>query len=178
MIGSENSRASAARLSSFCSSRFSSSDGATYTYTTPTAATATAKTSSASRVRMSRRATRAPSVFGVAEAVPDAAHGEQVLGVLGVLLDLLAQVADVDVDRPRVAEGRVAPDPGQQHLAREDPAGVAGERLEDLELDVRRLDVLVADLDGALGEVHPQLADLERLVVAELLVALGPRGPA
>src|SRR5258708_4361634 len=51
----------------------------------------------------------APSV-AVAEAVADAPYREQVLGLLGVQLDLLAQVADVHVDRARVAVRRVAPD--------------------------------------------------------------------
>ena len=46
----------------------------------------------------------------VPEAVPHAAHREQVLGAPRVGLELLAQVADMDVDRARVAVGRVAPD--------------------------------------------------------------------
>ena len=65
------------------------------------------------------------SAVAVAEAVADAAHREEVLRLLGVELELLAQVADVDVDRARVAEGGVAPDARQQHLAREHPARVA-----------------------------------------------------
>ena len=60
-------------------------------------------------------------------------------GALGVALELLAQVADVDVDRARVAVGGVAPDLLEQHLARLDPARRAGERGEDLELDVGEL---------------------------------------
>ncbi len=74
----------------------------------------------------------------------------------------------MDVDRARVAEGRVAPDAGQQHLAGEHAAGVAGQRAEDLELDVGRLDVLAAHAHGPLGEVDAQLAHLERLVRREL----------
>ena len=41
----------------------------------------------------------------------DAAHREQVLRVLGILLELLAEVSDMDVDRARVAVRGVSPDP-------------------------------------------------------------------
>src|SRR4051794_18843864 len=101
----------------------------------------------------------------VAEAVAHAAHREEVLRVLRVRLQLLAQVADVDVDRARVAVGRVAPDPRQQHVAREDAARVAGQSVEDLELDERQLDRRAADPDRALGRVDLQLVDGERQLV-------------
>src|SRR6478609_9506293 len=58
-----------------------------------------------------------PSV--VAEPVADSAHGEDVLRLLGVALELLAQVPDVDVDRAGVAERGVAPHALEQHVARE-----------------------------------------------------------
>ena len=76
------------------------------------------------------------------EAVADAAHGEEELGLLGVALELLAQVADVDVDGARVAVLGVAPDVLEQGLAAEHPAGRAGEGAEDLELDVGDADLL------------------------------------
>ncbi len=57
------------------------------------------------------------------EAVADAAHGEEELGLLRVALDLLAQVADVDVDGARVAVLGVAPDVLEQRLAGEHAAG-------------------------------------------------------
>src|SRR5919199_991645 len=105
-----------------------------------------------------------PLVLDVAEAVADSAHGEEVLRLLGVALELLAQVTDVDVDRPRVAVGAVAPDAGEEHVARPHAARVRREGGEDLELDVGRLDVLAAHADAALGEVDAQLVDLERLL--------------
>ena len=37
------------------------------------------------------------------EAVADPSHGEDQLRLVRILLDLLAEVADVDVDRPRLA---------------------------------------------------------------------------
>src|SRR5215217_4391504 len=90
---------------------------------------------SASRLRSDRIRTR---LLLVAEAVADAAHCEDVLGLLGVGLELLAQMADVDVDRPWIAVGRVSPHAREQHVAREHAPGGRGERAEDLELHERR----------------------------------------
>src|SRR2546423_13862926 len=112
-----------------------------------------AANSSASLLLSEMRTERLP--LGVAEAIPDASHGEQVLGVLGVALDLLAQVADVDVDRARIAVGGIAPDPCQQHVPGEHAAGRAGERREDLELDERQLRLLPAHADRTLREIDP-----------------------
>src|SRR3954453_7337066 len=92
--------------------------------------------SSVSRPRIERgRRTGSLGGVGVAEAVADAAHGEDVLGRLRVGLELLAQVTDVDVDGTRVAVGGVTPHPAEEHVAGEDAARRAGERPEDLELD-------------------------------------------
>src|SRR3954454_12890511 len=99
----------------------------------------------------------------VSEVVPHAAHGEEELRILRIALHLLAQMADVDVDRAWVAEGRVAPQAVEQHRAAEHPARVAGEDREDLELHVGEADRLFANLDGALGEVDAQVARLDRL---------------
>src|SRR3954453_2123644 len=111
----------------------------------------------------------------VAEAVADSAHGEEVLRLLGVELELLAQVADVDVDRPRVAVCAVAPDAGEEHVARPDAAGVRRERREDLELHVRRRDLGAAYAHAPLGEVDAQLVDVQRLLVGD---RVAPRHPA
>src|SRR5437763_14819819 len=91
-----------------------------------------AKKRSASRLRIER--TSRPRSL-VAEPVPHAADREDQLGLLGVGFDLLAEVADVDVDRARVAVVRAAPYALQQHLPGEDPTRAARERVEDLELD-------------------------------------------
>src|SRR3954453_13098184 len=97
---------------------------------------------SASRTRMD--CTRLPLV---AEAVAHSPHREDVLGLLGVALELLAQVPDVHVDGARVAIGRVSPDPGQQLVATEHPAGVPGEGAEDLELHEGQAHLLAPQLD-------------------------------
>src|SRR5689334_24961513 len=78
----------------------------------------------------------------LAEAVADAAHSEEELRLLGVALELLAQVADVDVDGARVAVLGVAPDVLEQRLAAEHAARRARQRREDLELDVGDADLL------------------------------------
>src|SRR3954454_18979661 len=92
----------------------------------------------------------------VAEAVSDAAYREQVLRLLRIHLDLLAEVADVDVDRARVAVGGIAPDAGQQHVAGEHAARRAGERGEDLELDVGGRHRIPIARDRALARVDAQ----------------------
>src|SRR3954462_11858066 len=98
----------------------------------------------------------------VAEAVADPAHGEDELRLLGIGLELLAQVPDVHVDRARVAIGRVAPHAREQHVAREHPAGAARHRAGDLELNERGLEALLRQLHRALGRVHPQAGGLDR----------------
>src|SRR5437762_8262628 len=94
----------------------------------------------------------------VAEAVAHAAHGEDVLRLLGVALELLAQMANVHVDGARVAIRGIAPYALQQHVAREHPPGRSRQRAEDLELDIGRLDLGRAHPDAPFGEVHLELA--------------------
>src|SRR5215217_9172845 len=91
----------------------------------------------------------------LAENIPDTPRGVDELGVPGVALDLLAQVADVDVDRALVAE-LVAPHPPQERAAREHPAGARRERHEELELGVGEVHLLVGHGDPAAREVDAQ----------------------
>ena len=87
----------------------------------------------------------------VAEAVADAAHGQDVLGRPRLGLELLAQMADVDVDRARIAVVGALPERLEQHPPAEDPARVRRERAQQLELDVRELHRLAAHLDDRGG---------------------------
>src|SRR5918998_543739 len=114
-----------------------------------------------------------PKVLPLAENIPDAPRGVDELGVAGVALDLLAEVADVDVHRALVAE-LVAPHPPEQRAARENPARARGEGHEELELGVGEIHLLAPYGDPAAGEV-----DAEPIVV-ELVGALARRdgGPA
>src|SRR3954452_21849822 len=68
------------------------------------------------------------------ELVPEPTYGEQVLGLVWVPLDLLANPLDVHIERLGVADVVVAPDPLDQELTRQEAAGRPQERLEQLEL--------------------------------------------
>ena len=94
---------------------------------------------------------------------------------MGSLLELLAQMADVDVDGAGVAVLGVAPDVLEQRLAAQHPAGGAGEGAEDLELDVGELRLLAAQGHHAAAEVDRQVAALDRLLLGR--VADHPRAP-
>src|SRR5512145_2572619 len=81
------------------------------------------------------------------EAIPGAAHGEDQLGIARVALDLLAQVADVDVDRARLPVVGAAPQALQQLAPGEHDARARREHHQHLELDERQLHWLAASLD-------------------------------
>src|SRR5581483_3139222 len=100
----------------------------------------------------------------VAKAVADAAYGEDVLGVRGVGLELLAQMPDVDVDRPRVAEVGAAPERLEQHPPAADATWQRGERAEQLELDEGQLDRLAVALDDATRHVDEEPVHLDPLL--------------
>ena len=76
-----------------------------------------------------------------------ARDGEQDLRVAGLVLDLLAQSADVHVDRLLVVElGVVPPDVLDELGATEHLTGVPGEEHQQAELDRRQVDLPVAAL--------------------------------
>src|SRR5438128_941729 len=68
------------------------------------------------------------------ELVAEPAHRQEVLGVVRVTLDLLADALHVDVQCLRVADVVVSPDALDQQLAGEQSAGRPKERFEQLEL--------------------------------------------
>src|SRR6186997_2537146 len=113
-------------------------------------------------MRLARSLSRSRRTPLLPEPVADPAHGEQVLRLLRVLLQLLAQVADVDVDGARVAVVGVAPDVLEQGLAGEDAPRRTRERAEDLELDVGDFDLLGVEGDHAAVEVDRQLVARDR----------------
>src|SRR6201995_96999 len=78
----------------------------------------------------------------VAQAVARAADGLE-LGDAERAVDLVAQVADVDVDDVRAVLVVVVPGVLEQLVAREDLAGVAHERLEELELLGRQVHLVL-----------------------------------
>ena len=77
-------------------------------------------------------------------------------------LELAAQVADEDVDDVRLHVGRVAPDLGEQLVAREHLPGMARERLQQLELAPGQLQVAAAARRDVAARVDDEVADHER----------------
>src|SRR5437016_4005032 len=59
--------------------------------------------------------------------IADARLGQHDLRVVGLVLDLLAQLADIDPQILRVLDMRRPPDRGEDLLVRQHPASVAGE---------------------------------------------------
>src|SRR5437870_7705887 len=76
--------------------------------------------------RMNRRS--------VHEAVAEPPHGDQMDGVVGIHLDLLAEPFDVDVERLRVAEVVGPPHLTDQIVACQEAPSAEQERLQELEL--------------------------------------------
>src|SRR5438552_12722276 len=74
----------------------------------------------------------APSAFR--HPIADARLGQHDLRVIGLVLDLLPQLADIDPQILRVLDMRRAPDRGEDLLVRQHPASVAGEERQQIEL--------------------------------------------
>ena len=107
---------------------------------------------------------RAPPSRRQHEPVADVADGADQRLVLRP--ELGAQPPDVDVDGAGAAEVVVAPDLLQQLVAGEDPAGVLGEVLEQLELLERQVERALPDLGGVRRVVDHDLAGPDHVVVA------------
>src|SRR6266851_967646 len=81
-------------------------------------------------------------LFGVGEAVAHATFGEDIAWVGGVVLELLAQVVDVQADVVRGVAVLGAPDATEQCLVGNDHARVRGEVVQQPELGRPQLDLL------------------------------------
>ena len=88
----------------------------------PSAPATTRSSASARRKPDAADPGAAPGHSALPEAVADAAHGQDQLRLVRILLDLLAQVADVHVDRARLAVVGAAAEALEQLPAREDAA--------------------------------------------------------
>src|ERR671916_2692888 len=93
-----------------------------------------------------------PEDRSLAENISDTPRGVDEFGVPGVALNLLAEVADVDVHRAFVAE-LVAPHPAQKRAAREHPAGARGEGHQEFELGVGEVYLFATYGHPTTGEV-------------------------
>src|SRR5262249_10229537 len=102
-------------------------------------------------MRIARNASRSFAKTRLAtrclEAISCTTDGAQVDRVFRVLLDLLPQLAHVDIDRARSHELRVAPDGVEDLVAREDLSRVTGEEIEQAELRRRRGHRMIAHHD-------------------------------
>ena len=91
-------------------------------------------------------------------------------------VDLLAQLADEDVDRAVAVRGAPAPDALQQLVAREHPALVERERVDEPELGRRQVGARPVDVGLDVARVEPQLLDVDLLAAARLLRARAAPG--
>src|SRR5919198_5029071 len=80
------------------------------------------------------------------QLVTDAANGDEPLRPAGCILDLAAQVGDVDVARALVADVRRVPEVLHDLAPRVDPLGLLREEGEQAELGGREADRLPVDL--------------------------------
>ena len=97
------------------------------------------------------------------EAVAAAPHRQEVPRLIGIALELGAQLRDEVVDGPRLALLE-APHLAQQLLARVDAAAVAAEEAEQLELEVRELDRAAGAAHGPLREIDGDVPEPQDLV--------------
>ena len=94
----------------------------------------------------------------------------------GARVDLLAQLADEDVDGAVAVRGAAAPDPLQQLVAREHAATVERERVEEPELGRRQLGAGAVDVRLDVARVEPELLDLDLVAAARFLRARAAAG--
>src|ERR1700680_492372 len=124
---------------------------------------------------------RSGSASEPGEPVSDAGHGQDVSGLRRVWLDLAPEVADVDVDHPRLDGVLVAPDRAEDPLSGEHLAGVRGQVGEKVELGMGEDDVPIGAGNTPLGRVDDQVSKhqpaVRRLVVAAQLPCLARVGP-
>jgi hypothetical protein len=103
-------------------------------------------------------AARQPHPLLRSEAIARAADRKDQLGIARVPLDLLAKVANVDIDRPRLTVVGPPTKSFQELSPRKDDAWARRQHHEHLELDERELDGLPTDLHGSARQVDPELA--------------------
>src|SRR6266540_1099179 len=121
--------------------------------------------------------TSRPEVSSLSEAVPDAADGVDELRLARIALELLAQVADVHVDRAWLTVIGPAPELLEQRLPREDPPRMRRHRPQQLELDVRQLHGLPVELHASPHRIDSQPTGGEGLRAVFALVRRQLRPP-
>src|SRR5690606_32861281 len=97
------------------------------------------------------------------EAVSDAVDGLNGFGVLGMMLQLLPQPADMDVDRAATSCVLVLPKLLQEVVPLKDAPRIAGEEVQEVKLPRRKLHALAVNLDRPLFQVEPEPPVLDEL---------------
>ena len=88
---------------------------------------------------------------GLADAVPGSSDGDDQLWILRHRLELLAEMADVNVDRARLPVVGAPADSLEELSATEHDSGLRGEQRKQLELHERQRDGLSANFDRPSG---------------------------
>src|SRR6476661_6541890 len=128
------------------------------------------------RRRPMRASVKPPPASAFGEGVADTAHRLDECRRGGIVLDLVAQVAHVDVDRLLVLIERLVVSEQLEQLGPGiDAAGPRGEVAEDLELCRREADAAVAALDAPPLEVDDEVAVADDPAAGRVgEVAVGP----
>jgi len=93
-----------------------------------------------------------------ADHIADAAHGmDQGLGL--ILVDLLAQAADLHVDHPGLGVEVIVPHPFQQHASRDHLILVADKEFQQAKFPGLQGDGLAAPFDLAVAQVQLEVGD-------------------
>src|SRR3712207_4462916 len=97
--------------------------------------------------------------YGRIEPVAAAANGGK-QGWLAGAIELVTEIADVDIDHVRLAFEVVLPDRGQDLLAREQATGVAGKVFEQRELSTREVDRMTGPPDAMREQIDCEIPKL------------------
>src|SRR5689334_19728370 len=97
------------------------------------------------------------------EAIPDSTYRLDELP-MARRRERVAQAANVDVDGALFDEDMIAPDLVQELAAAEGAARMGHEEVQELELDLAKIDLAVAGPDAACCRVEAQRPNLEHLV--------------
>src|SRR5947208_1501250 len=102
---------------------------------------------------------------GAGEAVADSGHRQDEERMRGILLDLPAQVADMDIDHPRLDRVLVAPHMVEDLFAGQHFAGVRSEKREQVKLGVGQQHLTGIVEDAALVEIDDQVLEFQAALV-------------
>ena len=99
-----------------------------------------------------------------AEIISHAPLGLYIPGLGGIALDLLAQAADMHVDRTDITRVVLAPDHLQKLGAAVDLTRMGGQKLQQLEFLAGQIDLSAGQCHAAVVQIHVQVAHLDDIV--------------